>query len=544
VLPPESRISLGVTALSTLDAAPTSEITTAAAEGLARNGAAELVAAPPVTEGPHWRFWLLGLYLAGAVAGLTRLAAGTVRTNALSRQARMVAGQLTSTRIATPFTVGLLRAKILLPSGWDRWPAARLAAVLEHERAHVRRRDPLVLWLALLNRALFWFHPLAWWLERRLAALAEEACDAAVLARGCTPIDYSEHLLNIARLSRRPVMTHAVGMPMPGSALPARIANILEGKVAGPSSRTAVAGTAALATVAAAVLGTVTLAQDVDSPSLVPSADRFTPLSEYWHDDDEWRLEVAPLMTPEEADAYRSLRSFEERDRFIAAFWQRRDPTPGTLHNERRKEYERRIHYAQEHFGDRRNPEGFGYQTTPGTVYVLFGQPDSIERLVENGREYEYWHYTSVNDTGQAYTVRLARWPNWGCGPAYDIVDGAPSGVFDGPAWLGTGAARPFTIRAYDLGLVTISIPIDYATMRSVRLKTDRGTVFDGLPAAKPPPGKPDTFALYRQAEIVCTVRTPPGAHRLTAEADLLSGATVAASVAFAVPGGESGTGN
>ena len=131
-------------------------------------------------------------------------------------------GALTSPRIATPFTFGLLRPGILLPEGWDRWSAARLAVVLDHERAHVARRDPLVQWLALLNRAVFWFHPLAWWLERHLAALAEEACDADVLARGHSPEDYSECLLDLARTSGRRTLQHQMGLPMPGSALPAR----------------------------------------------------------------------------------------------------------------------------------------------------------------------------------------------------------------------------------------------------------------------------------------------------------------------------------
>lgn len=49
--------------------------------------------------------------------------------------------------------------------------------MLTHEREHVRRRDPLVRWLALLNRCVFWFHPLAWWLERPRAAQPSPYCD-------------------------------------------------------------------------------------------------------------------------------------------------------------------------------------------------------------------------------------------------------------------------------------------------------------------------------------------------------------------------------
>ena len=38
--------------------------------------------------------------------------------------------------------------------------------------------------LTLINRAVFWFHPLAWWLRRRIATLSEQACDAVVVSGG------------------------------------------------------------------------------------------------------------------------------------------------------------------------------------------------------------------------------------------------------------------------------------------------------------------------------------------------------------------------
>jgi hypothetical protein len=109
-------------------------------------------------------------------------------------------------------------------------PQAQLDAVLAHESEHVRRRHPLVQWLALLNRALFWFHPVAWWLERHLSVLAEEACDNVVLDRGYDPRAYSEYLIEIARsVERSGVRLNIAGMAMPGSSLPRHIRKILGG---------------------------------------------------------------------------------------------------------------------------------------------------------------------------------------------------------------------------------------------------------------------------------------------------------------------------
>jgi beta-lactamase regulating signal transducer with metallopeptidase domain len=170
------------------------------------------------------------IYVLGVLILLLRLAIGSLHARALMRRAQSEAGMLTSDACASPITVGWLRPAVILPTDWTQWSAAQLDAVLSHEGEHARRRDPLVQWLALLNRAIFWFHPLAWWLERRLSALAEEACDNAVLSRGHDPRDYSQYLLSLARsvlsAGRR---VDALGMTMPGSSLPRRIPVILAG---------------------------------------------------------------------------------------------------------------------------------------------------------------------------------------------------------------------------------------------------------------------------------------------------------------------------
>jgi len=217
---------------------------------------ADLPAPPSKPPFWNWSNALMGIYLIGAAALLLRLMVGTIRANRLS-----------SASCAGPVTVGLFSPKIILPANWQEWPQAQLDAVMTHERAHTRRHDPLVQWLALLNRALFWFHPLAWWLERRLTALAEEACDAAVLEHGHDPRDYSQYLLDLARAVQRSGMrVNVTGMAMPGSYLPQRVEKMIAGVVTSRVSRARII----CAALACAICSAVFAAGELDRISQLP----------------------------------------------------------------------------------------------------------------------------------------------------------------------------------------------------------------------------------------------------------------------------------
>ncbi len=97
--------------------------------------------------------------------------------------------------VRSPSTFG---STILLPADFVEWPHQKLTAVLAHERAHVFHKDCYMLWLARLHTCIFWFNPLAWWLQSKLAALSETTSDeAAVQAIGDKPA-YAEILLEFA----------------------------------------------------------------------------------------------------------------------------------------------------------------------------------------------------------------------------------------------------------------------------------------------------------------------------------------------------------
>jgi beta-lactamase regulating signal transducer with metallopeptidase domain len=171
----------------------------------------------------------LGIYLLGACFLLLRLVIGTIRSRKLVRSSILHDGVRSSSLCAAPITVGFLNPRVILPTHWVEWPRGQLDAVMTHESEHARRRHPLIQWLALLNRALFWFHPLAWWLEHHLSTLAEETCDSVVLARGYDPRTYSEYLIDVARsVKRSGARLTIAGLAMPGSSLARRIQRILD----------------------------------------------------------------------------------------------------------------------------------------------------------------------------------------------------------------------------------------------------------------------------------------------------------------------------
>jgi GWxTD domain-containing protein len=132
-----------------------------------------------------------------------------------------------------------------------------------------------------------------------------------------------------------------------------------------------------------------------------------------WLDED-----VSYIITDEERAAFKQLSNDEERDNFIEAFWQRRDPTPDTEENEYKEEHYQRIAYANEHFA-----AGVpGWKTDRGRIYIVFGKPDEIEshpsggsyeRPMEEGGgststfPFEDWRYRYIEGIGQEVIVEF-----------------------------------------------------------------------------------------------------------------------------------------
>lgn len=106
-----------------------------------------------------------------------------------------------SPAILEPGVFGVLRPVLLLPEGIAaQLTPEQMESVLAHELCHVRRRDNLTGALHMMVEALFWFHPLIWWLGARLTEERERACDEEVLRLGNQPEAYAEGILKICDL--------------------------------------------------------------------------------------------------------------------------------------------------------------------------------------------------------------------------------------------------------------------------------------------------------------------------------------------------------
>jgi len=97
-----------------------------------------------------------------------------------------------------PGIFGIVRPVLLWPEGIsDRLDDAQLRAVLVHELQHVRRYDNLAAAAHMVVEAIFWFHPLVWWLGNQMVRERERACDDDVLQFGSQRGVYAASILKV-----------------------------------------------------------------------------------------------------------------------------------------------------------------------------------------------------------------------------------------------------------------------------------------------------------------------------------------------------------
>lgn len=190
---------------------------------------AERVSRAVVTLPASWPLYLLAAW--GAIAGLSLVRVGqglwhlhVIRKSCVpvdeaqldARLQQTVAGArtarrielCTSERVHVPTAIGLVKPAVVIP-GWvlRELSAEELNQIVLHEMAHLRRWDDWTNLAQKVVKALFFFHPAVWWIERQVSLEREMACDDAVVEATASPRAYAECLAHLAEktLIRRSV---------------------------------------------------------------------------------------------------------------------------------------------------------------------------------------------------------------------------------------------------------------------------------------------------------------------------------------------------
>ena len=96
-----------------------------------------------------------------------------------------------------PLTWGVIKPIVMMPAESENWSENQRSTALYHELSHIKRGDYLVMMLARISRAIYWFNPLSWIVLGMIKREQEKACDELVLKAGIKPSTYAENLLFI-----------------------------------------------------------------------------------------------------------------------------------------------------------------------------------------------------------------------------------------------------------------------------------------------------------------------------------------------------------
>ena len=338
-----------------------------------------------------------------------------------------------------PQVVGHIRPVIVLPIGvLTGLTAEQVELILMHELAHIHRCDYLINVVQTLIESIMFFNPAVWWISKVIRTEREHCCDDIVVAATNSARTYAAAL---AALEEHRSSRAQLAIAATGGSLVKRIRRVLDQPETAASRVAPILSAALIISIVTAGFLTarphvaaeskpIRSVAPVRSPTAPPrepivaqrggQRNSFPPevrIQEFyqrWLDED-----VAYIISNEERMAFSSLRTDPERDAFMEQFWRRRDPTPGTLENEFKKEHYLRIGYANGKF---MSASRAGWQTDRGRIYIQFGPPHEIEshpsggtynRPVEQGGgttrtfPFEIWRYRYIQGIGNDVLIEF-----------------------------------------------------------------------------------------------------------------------------------------
>ena len=110
--------------------------------------------------------------------------------------------------------------------------------------------------------------------------------------------------------------------------------------------------------------------------------------------DDIW-VKSKYKATPQEIKNFAKISGVESKRQFLFDFWKKRDKDVSTPENEEFREYLKRVEDSNNRFG---TMSKIGWKTDRGRVFILYGEPNEIERFPNqmDTKPYEIWHYNDI----------------------------------------------------------------------------------------------------------------------------------------------------
>lgn len=139
---------------------------------------------------------------------------------------------------------------------------------------------------------------------------------------------------------------------------------------------------------------------------------------------------AAVIATNQEQAEIRAIQTDDDRRRFLAAFWSRRDTDSVTSVNEARRAFYQRLNFTEDRL---REFGAAGFETDRGRVYLTYGPPTEIERRIFEADAYphELWLYDNIPGEGRSVFVFVARFSN----DQFDLLHSDVVGEVSIPNW-------------------------------------------------------------------------------------------------------------
>jgi len=206
---------------------------------------------------------------------------------------------------------------------------------------------------------------------------------------------------------------------------------------------------------------------------------------------------VSYIITPEERSAFLHLETNEERENFIEAFWERRNPDPGSADNSYKEDFYRRVAYTNEHFSS-----GIpGWKTDRGRIYIMWGKPDEVDSHPAGGP----YERPADEGGGETSTYPFEDWryrylPGIGENVELEFVDPTGSGEYH----------LTMDPSEKDALLYVPGAGLTQMEAMGMASKTQRFQNTDGTHDAAPLGGAPESMNEFSRLELYAKIQEPP----------------------------------